>query len=141
MSHNATSAASSTLSPSQERALVALLAGQSVTEAAKAAKVTRQTVHRWMRSPDFLAALNAGRNDLRLELESKLENIASRAIGNVERSVREGDTRVSIALLKGLGLLGGRAPVVGTESAAEIRADHGVRSALAALATLGSPGS
>jgi hypothetical protein len=124
MSQNATPDEPKNLSARQERALTALLSGEGVTSTSTITKVSRQTVHRWRRSPEFMAAFNAGRNNLRIEMEMKLEIVALQAIANVERVVSEGDTGVSLVVLKGLGLLCGRQRVVGTESADEIRSDQ-----------------
>jgi hypothetical protein len=52
------------LPPVQTRALSALLAGQSVTDAASAVGVSRETLHRWLPDPGFVAAYNAGKNEL-----------------------------------------------------------------------------
>ena len=75
--------------------------------------------------------------DLRREMETKLEIVASQAVANVDRSVAEGDTSVSLAVLKGLGLLGGRSSQVGTELADEIRGEQKLRCVLASLSNLG----
>ena len=141
MAQNATAERSTGLSVSQVRALAALLAGENVTSAARVAKVGRQSVHRWLRNPDFMAAFNAGRNNLRCEMETKLEAVAAQAIVNVDRVVSEGDTNVSLAVLKGLGLLGGRSRQIGAECADEIRVDQNLRSMLASLSDLGPIGS
>ena len=137
----ATPAGSRNLSASQERALAALLTGESVTAAAKTAKVSRQTVHRWMRAPDFQAAFNAARNDLRSEMETRLENVASKAIDNIDRCVAEGDTSASLAVLRGLGLLGGRPVQIGSELAAEMRGDQKLKSMRVRLSCPGGSGS
>ena len=63
--------------------------GESVTAAAKTAKVSRQTGHRWMKAPDFQAAFNAARNDLRSEMETRLENIASKAFADTLKKAPE----------------------------------------------------
>ena len=136
MLQSATPISSENLSASQERALAALLAGETVTSASEVAKVSRQTVHRWMRNPEFQAAFNAGRNNLRGEMETRLEIVASQAIANVDRSVVEGDTNVSLAVLKGLGLLRGQLPEVGSELADEIEGQQRLRSAFALLSNL-----
>ena len=100
-------------------------------------KVSRQTVHRWFLLPEFQAGLNAGRNDLRRELETRLEILASRAVANVDQKIDEGDSGVSLAVLRGLGLLAGRRSEVGSELPEEIRDEQESRRMLASLVAFG----
>jgi hypothetical protein len=90
-------------SPSQEKALAALLAGRSVTDAAAAAEVNRSTVHHWMKVDfAFQAALNRGRRELREAIEARLMALAEKATECVEWAMAEGDGKAALALLKGL---------------------------------------
>ena len=58
-------AASSGLPVDQERAISALLTGESVTAAAGRAGVSRQTVHRWLaEDPAFIAEYNQARREI-----------------------------------------------------------------------------
>jgi hypothetical protein len=98
------------LSPTQEKALAALLAGQTVTAAAKAADVDRTTVYRWLRHPDshrFQDAFQRGRRELRQATEARLLALASKATDCLEIALSQGDGKAALALLKGLGLLPG----------------------------------
>ena len=64
------------LSPQQRLAIESLVAGETMTAAAKAGGVTRQTVHLWQREKAaFQATLNRARN----ELAAAMENTASRS--------------------------------------------------------------
>jgi hypothetical protein len=113
MRQNATPA-NDALSPNQEKALAALLAGKSVTEAAAAAEVDRTTLHRWLKEDfDFKAALNRGRKDLREAMHARLMVLADKAAGCVEKD--NGDGKVALALLKGIGLLSGEPVKVGSD--------------------------
>jgi hypothetical protein len=115
MRQNATPA-KDPLSPNQERALAALLAGKSVTEAAAVAEVDRTTLHRWLKEDfDFGAALNRGRKDLREAMHARLMVLAAKAAGCVEKALDNGDDKVALALLKGIGLLSGEPPKVGSD--------------------------
>lgn len=112
MSHtlqqNATSADG--LSPAQEKALMALLAGQTVTAAAKAANVDRTTVYRWLRHPDhraFRTALEDGRRELRQAMSARLLALLPKAADCLEAALTAGDSKSALALLKGLGFLPG----------------------------------
>jgi transposase-like protein len=48
----------------QERAVTLLLSEKTIERAAKRLNVTRQTLHRWMREPEFRAALTEAKCDL-----------------------------------------------------------------------------
>src|SRR5262245_59093418 len=109
------------LSPSQEKALAALLAGKSVTEAAAAAEVDRTTVHRWLRyGYTFQAELNRGRRDLREAMRARLMCLAEKAVENVERALGRADGKTALALLKGLGLLPGEPLPIGSDDPEEL---------------------
>jgi len=99
------------LSLAQEKAVAVLLAGQTVTAAAKAAEVDRTTIYRWLRDPydsAFRVALDRGRRELRQAMEARLLALASKAADCLEEVLAEGDGKAALALLKGLGLLGGQ---------------------------------
>jgi hypothetical protein len=104
------------LSPSQETVLTVLLTGKSVTDAATAAGVDRTTVHRWLKEDfGFQAAFNRARRELREALTAKLMALAEKATEAVEKSIAEGDGKTALALLKGLGLLPGELPTIGSD--------------------------
>lgn len=52
------------LNAKQSRAVAALLAGSTMTEAAKLAGVSRMTLTRWVKQPGFAAALRAGQGEI-----------------------------------------------------------------------------
>src|SRR3954452_2399171 len=79
------------LEPAQVLALDALLSGKSVTAAAAAAGVSRQTLHRWLRGdPAMIAALNAGRLELLQVTRGRLLKLGDKAVEVVEQTL--GDT-------------------------------------------------
>ena len=45
------------VTPKKRRAVEALLTNPDVTQAAKAAGVSRNTLYRWMKEPDFMVAV------------------------------------------------------------------------------------
>ena len=123
MSRNAT-LEQDAVSPAQERAIEALMAGATVTDAAKAANVSRQSLHRWRRDDySFVARLNAARRDLREEVEHRLQALASEAIDSVSRAIQGGDARAGLSLLKGLGLLSGERVDIGEEDPVTLLAE------------------
>ena len=108
MPQNATS--DDGLSPTQELALAALLAGKTVTAAAQQAGVDRSTVYRWLRNPyqpGFRLALERGRWELRQAVQARLLTLADKAADCLEVTLAQGDGKAALALLKGLGLLNG----------------------------------
>jgi hypothetical protein len=120
MRQNATPA-DGALTPAQEAALAALLAGQTVTDAAVAAGVDRTTVHRWLKEDfAFQAAFNGGRQELRQALQGRLLALAEKAVGAVEATVSAGDGKAALALLKGLGLLPGQPAKLGSDDPREL---------------------
>jgi hypothetical protein len=131
--HNPTPAAvparvpRSGLSPAQEAALAALVAGQSVTATAAAVGVARCTVHAWLRDDyAFKAAYNRGRKDLHAIFHARLMSLAAKAAGCVERALDAGDARAALALLRGLGLLTGAPAAVGSDDPQVLEDQAGV---------------
>ena len=113
-----------TLSPRQEHALAALLAGQSVTGAAELAGVDRTSVHRWLREDyTFQAALSGGKRELRDVVQARLMRVGEAAAEVVTAAVEGGNVRAALAVLKGLGLLDGRPLEVGGEDPERLRAE------------------
>src|ERR1700720_4712091 len=98
------------LSPAQEKALDALLTGQTVTAAAKAADVDRTTIYRWLRDPyraNFRLALERRRREIRYAMEARLLALTTKATDCLEGALTLGDAKAAVALLKGLGFLQG----------------------------------
>ena len=103
------------LTPTQLTALEALAAGSTVATAAVTAGVNRVTLHRWLRDDfSFQAALNRARRDLREATMARLLKLGESAAGTVEEAVTQGDVRVAMAVLKGLGILSEHAAKVGS---------------------------
>ena len=89
------------LSPTQELALEALLAGKTQVEAAEEAGVARETVNRWLgRHPGFIAAYRQRRQARAAAAEEIAANLDRRAIEVVADAVGEGDTKAAIAWLR-----------------------------------------
>ena len=68
------------LTPSQERAVIALLASPSLEAAAKSAKVSVSSLRRWRLEPDFIDAYRHARFALLEASTAKLRNAASSAV-------------------------------------------------------------
>ena len=113
-----------TLSLQQEHALAGLLSGLSVTDTAKAAGVNRGTVHRWLKEDfTFQAAVHQGQHELRNALQTRLSNLAENAVSCVEKAIQEGDAKTAMALLRGLGLLKGKALPIPSDDPVELEED------------------
>lgn len=99
------------LKPTQVRALRALLHGKTVREAADAASVTRQTVHRWKREDlAFQKALNRLRLRTQERVRDRLMRAAEFAAETVANAAEAGDVQAATKLLKGMGMLDGTPP-------------------------------
>lgn len=109
------------LTARQKRALDQLVAGATITAAARSASVHRSTVHRWLREDfDFQAAYNGYQNDLRREVEGRLLQLAHSASDTLAAAIEQGDVRAALAVLKGVGALSGSAAPIPGEIASEL---------------------
>ena len=112
------------LTAKQTKTLEFLLAGESVTSAARLAGVARETVHRWLRFEwHFQAALNRGQKELLDAAISRLIAVTHQAASNLASAVKEGDLRASSALLKGLGVLPGEPPTIGSDDPLTVKTE------------------
>lgn len=109
MTQNETDQTTPALSKAQNSVMEALLTGSTVTHAASVAGVARTTVHRWLRDDwAFQAELNRERREIRDAIRSQLLRAAESAVRSVSRAIDEGDLRVAMDVLKGVGFLGSR---------------------------------
>jgi len=108
------------LPPRQRTALMALAAGRGFAEAARAAGVSRQTVHVWRhKDPRFAALVNAWRNQAIESAQHRLIGLADDAVTTIGDAIHTGDTRAALELLRRLGLL--VPPEVGSDDAAQLQ--------------------
>ena len=95
------------LGPEQQRALEYLLDGSSVAETARSMGVARSTIHRWIKNdPVFRAAYEEWQEEALASVRSRLLALTDRATDSIERSVKAGDSRLSMQVLKSLGCFG-----------------------------------
>jgi transposase-like protein len=84
-------------SPNQTLAMAALLAGKSITEAARAAGVDRTTIHAWLKKDaSFRAFLHSARVELFHQLEQRQLIVASMALRTQERLLRSRKTPAAV---------------------------------------------
>ncbi len=102
------------LTKQQLIALERLLLGDKVTDAAKSAQVSRETLHRWLRENwTFQAALNQRQAEIQRAVRSKLLATAEKAVDTVANAIEKGDLKAALTLLKGVGILSGQEPRIG----------------------------
>lgn len=110
------------LTRKQLTVLEQLVSGATITHAAKTTKVSRSTIHRWLKDDfDFQAELNRRRGELQEAIHGTLRSVAHRAAQNVAEAVEGGDVSVSLKVLKGIGALSGEAPRPVTDDAEVLR--------------------
>jgi len=89
------------LTDEQLTVLRTLLDGASVTDAAIAGGVSRQTASEWKnRNPSFIAVLNAGRLDVWNHVEDRLRRVTGMAIDLLETELANGNVSVARDVLR-----------------------------------------
>lgn len=89
------------LSDAQIMVLKILLDGGTVTDAAKAAGVSRQTASEWKnRNASFIAMLNAGRLDVWSHVEDRLRKLTGSALDLLETEVQNGNVSIARDILR-----------------------------------------
>lgn len=110
------------LTPQQIAALERLLAGETVTDTAKAVKIDRSTLHRWLREDfHFQAALNRGKRELVEAVQARLLTVADKAAAVVGNAVDQGNLNAALAVLRGLGAFTGTPVRPGCEDPEALR--------------------
>ena len=115
------------LTATQEKALLLLASGETVTATAEAVGVSRQTVSEWTnRDAEFIAALNSVRQEILDAGADRLRNMVGAALDAVEAGINSEElsakdrASLGMALLKQVGL-SERAGSTGNTDAASIR--------------------
>jgi hypothetical protein len=110
-------AARPALTPQQELAVDLLAGGKTVTEAAAAVGVARQTVSEWLnRSAVFRAGLNGRRQELWIANADRLRALLPEAVEALAGELRGGDRLKAAALvLRSCGAYGLAAPLAPTD--------------------------
>jgi transposase-like protein len=104
----------------QERAIDALLSGETVSEASRKVRVDRSTVYRWLEDPSFVASLNSRRWEMRAANEVQLQLLQSIALEQVRAAIERGNATIALAVLKGSGVLTGVPPSIGPVTPAAV---------------------
>lgn len=93
------------LTARQRAAMTALVAGASVQDAARAARVHRSTLHRWTRSELFAAELETECSAIRDLARKQALALASDAIATMREAIAGGRWEAAARLLAGVGVL------------------------------------
>ena len=73
------------LTPSKQKAVLALVEYGSVSRAAAECKLSRQTLYRWLKEPLFASALKEASSEQVSELSRRLTAITLKAVDRLER--------------------------------------------------------
>ena len=84
------------LTGAQLNAIAALLGGASITDAATAAGVQRQTVHEWLRQAQFVIVLNTGRAELWEAQQNALRALGDKANAVLEDALDSDDVGLAL---------------------------------------------
>lgn len=95
---------SSALTPRQEMAARELVKGAKLVDTARAAGVSRTTLFRWMRDPEFIAWLNRWRTAVAETARYQLFAAVGDAVATLAAAARD-DEKSAAVLLRGLGVL------------------------------------
>jgi len=118
------------ISASQTLALERLLEGETVTAAAESAGVSRETVHRWIKSNwQFQARLNQAMQELQGAIMSRLLSAALRSSEVVSEAIDRGNLKAALAVLKGVGALRGVTLKVGITDPKVLEEESEIKSA------------
>jgi hypothetical protein len=76
------------LTARQQRAIEALLVERNITNAAKAAKVSRRTLHAWLTDAQFCSELHRSANDVMESSVRRLKALSASAVDALEDSMQ-----------------------------------------------------
>jgi hypothetical protein len=95
------------LSIEQQNAIDLLILGKSDKEVAEAVGINRTTIWEWRTAhPIFMATLERRRAEVWRQPQERLRSLLSKAVENLGQAVESGDLKISIELLKAVGMYG-----------------------------------
>lgn len=80
-----------TLSTKKQRAIEVLSSSGNVAEAARAASVSRKTLYRWLRQPDFVEVLEAAAQESLANLSRELVRLGTQAVNTLEGAMSDAE--------------------------------------------------
>lgn len=84
------------LTTRQQQALVMIITGRSVADAAKAANVKRQTVYTWLNQPNFRQVMEKEKTELLERISLSLTSLGDKAIKALDQALE--DPNISVRL-------------------------------------------
>ncbi len=78
-----------TLSTKKQRAIEVLSTSGNVASAARAAKVSRKTLYRWLRQPNFAEALESAAQESLANLSRELVRLGTQAVTTLEGAMTD----------------------------------------------------
>ena len=98
------------MSLEQQTVLETLSSGLSIAFTARKYQITRATIYRWInKDPDFRALYNQWLQSVRHTCHMRLMAMAERATDALAEAVDRGNSKVAATVLRGLGMLSGKA--------------------------------
>ncbi|MDB5331743.1 MAG: hypothetical protein JWP03_2894 [Phycisphaerales bacterium] len=89
----------------QNRAMIAIMEGATMSEAAKAAGVDRSTLYRWRTTdPSFRRSLIAWRVEQVDAAYDRLATLAGKATAAIDKAIEKGDARLAFRVLEKIGV-------------------------------------
>ena len=90
------------LSQRQRAAILALLQGPTIADAAKAVRVGETTLHRWLKEPAFREALKAARREVMEAALGRLQGAVTKAVDTLERNLSCGNPSTEVRAALGI---------------------------------------
>jgi len=85
-----------TLSPKKRRAIEVLLSSGDLAEVERAAGVSRETLYRWLRQPDFKGALDLATSEALTNLSRDLVCLGSLAVQTLRQTMQNAEVPAGV---------------------------------------------
>jgi transposase-like protein len=108
-------------------AIEELAAGASVSEAARRLGVSRRTIERWIREPEFLARLNRRRREVWTSAHDRSRRLVHQALAVFETELEAGNLEAARDILRQFGpSLAAGAASIGSDDPVQIKREEAV---------------
>jgi len=88
------------MTANQQKGLVAILAARSMAAAARTCGFSRETLHRWLRDPDFRAELERQRQTDLFHALARTQSVTGQAVDVLGRALRHPSPRTRLRAAK-----------------------------------------
>lgn len=96
MDKNTTNLTDKSLTARQQQALMVIITGRSIVDAAEAARVKKQTVYNWLKQPQFRQVLEKEKTEFLERLSLSLTSLGDKAIKALDEALA--DSNISVRL-------------------------------------------